>query len=148
MAPTDIDLIETHNKDEITQKKKKRKKEEIDESEFRITMNPWGIAFMILFVAIIGYLAAGLVAYLPPFEYDQIQGEYIISDGLLVILCISALIFLGLGIYFGWVRKTDEQEEEEEEEDFTEFDEVKRKPTSNEQITFVYVKSEDDSKED
>ena len=142
-----MELIDITNKEEITQKKKKRKKEEIDESEFQITMNPWGIAFMILFIAIIGYLVAGLVAYLPPFEYDQIQGEYIISDGLLVVLLIAALIFLGLGIYFGWVRKPEEEEKEDEEET-SELDEVKMKPSSKEQITFVYVKSEEDKEED
>lgn len=140
MTPTDLELIESSAQKETIQKKKKKKKEEIDEKEFRITMNPWGIVFMTLFVAVIGYLVAGLVAYLPPFEYDQIQGDYIISDGLLTILCISALIFLGLGLYFGWVRKTDEEEKEDEETDIE--DEIK-KPASDEQITFVYVKSDD-----
>ncbi|NHK30421.1 MAG: hypothetical protein FK730_03660 [Asgard group archaeon] len=142
MAPKELEQTETTNQD----KSKKKKKEIIDESEFRINMNPWGIAFMILFVAILGYLVISLFVFIPPFEYDIINSEYIISDGLLTILCVSALIFLALGIYFGWIKKAEEPTDDIMEEIDIEAEETKE-PTPEKQITFVYVKSDDNKKE-
>jgi amino acid permease len=141
MTPDEPEQTESTNQDGII----KKKKEKIEESEFRINMNPWGVAFMILFIAVLGYLVISLFVYLPPFEYDVINSEYIISDGLLTILCISALIFLALGIYFGWIKKTEEPTDDLEEIDDEE--EETKEPVPEKQITFVYVKSDDNKKE-
>jgi hypothetical protein len=141
MTPKESEQTESTNQDRIV----KKKKEKIEESEFQINMNPWGIAFMVLFIAVLGYLTISLFVYLPPFEYDVINSEYIISDGLLAILCISALIFLALGIYFGWVKKTEEPIDDLEEIDAEEDETIESTPEK--QITFVYVKSDDNKKE-
>ena len=62
-------------------------------------------------------------------------------EGLLVALLGSGLVFLGLGIYFGWMRKPKEEEEEVEEQ-------VKEeKKTPEKQITFVYVDDDEKTKE-
>jgi len=92
----------------------KKTDEEID---LKINMNRWGIAFFIMFAAVFSYLMIGAFVFLPPFEYNPINEEFIVySPGLLAALLIIALIFLGLGFYFGWVKKPKETEEELDDE--------------------------------
>ena len=128
------------NVESLTKKKKQKNKDSIDKSEFKINMDPWGMSFMILFVAILGYLIIGAMASLPPFVYNLVTEEYDIRDGLLTALIVIALICLALGIYFGWIKKPKVEEKEEvngnqEDKELTEDDAEK----TDRQITFVYV---------
>ncbi|HUT82411.1 MAG TPA: hypothetical protein VMZ29_14515 [Candidatus Bathyarchaeia archaeon] len=114
MSDADLKVIETIETDEPKRKISKGKKQEVSDSELQIKVNPWGFAFMTFAIAIVAYLAVGLIAALPPFEYNQLDAEYVINDALLVILLVLILVFIGLGIYFIWVRKTPEKESTEE----------------------------------
>ncbi|MCK5297995.1 MAG: hypothetical protein KAJ76_03740 [Candidatus Heimdallarchaeota archaeon] len=88
----------------------KKTDEEID---LNINMNRWGIAFFIMFAAVISYLMIGAMAALPPFIYNVLDQELLVeTPGLLTGLLVAALIFLGLGFYFGWVRKQKETDED------------------------------------
>ncbi|MBN1327961.1 MAG: hypothetical protein JXA54_00685 [Candidatus Heimdallarchaeota archaeon] len=138
MSDTNLEIINAAEIDTPKKKVRKGKKQEVSDNELVIKVNPWGFAFMTLTIAIIAYLAVGLIAYLPPFEYNQIDEEYVINDTLLVILLILILIFLGLGIYFIWIRKTPGKEELEEE------------PTgepiqSDTELTVVYIENDIDA---
>ncbi|NHJ46676.1 MAG: hypothetical protein FK733_02700 [Asgard group archaeon] len=121
-----------------TTEKKKKKKESPDESEFKINMNPWGMTFMILFVATVGYILIGALASIPPFIYNQITEEYAVMEGLLTVILVMGLVFLGLGIYFGWMRKPKEEEEDLEDKNLVE--EVEK--SSDQQITFAIIDDE------
>ncbi len=105
-------------------------KETDEEIDLKINMNRWGIAFFIMFAAVFSYLMIGAFVFLPPFEYNPINEEFIVySPGLLAALLIIALIFLGLGFYFGWVKKPKETEEEQ-------LDDEHLKKTSKQEVIF------------
>ncbi|TET28245.1 MAG: hypothetical protein E3J70_10070 [Candidatus Heimdallarchaeota archaeon] len=94
----------------------KKTDEEID---LKINMNRWGIAFFIMFIAVLGYLVIGAFVFLPPFEYNIIDQELLVyNPRLLAALLVIALVFLGLGFYFGWVKKSKETDEEEFDDEF------------------------------
>jgi hypothetical protein len=125
-----------HSKD-----KKNKRKESPDESEFKINMNPWGLTFMILFVALLGYILIGAMASIPPFTYNVLTEEYDIMEGLLTAIIVGALLCLGLGIYFGYMKKPKETEDEPEEIVGIEEAEIANKASAR-QITFVYADDE------
>ena len=127
------EFIEQHTKTknnvEILEKK--------EDTHLDIKFNKWGLTFMILFVAVVGYLIISPLAGIPPFQYDDLTHDFIINELLVTLLGISALILLGLGIYFGWMKK---QPEEEIIEDEQEIDSKSKPTVKSEQITFVYKK--------
>ncbi len=113
MSSTEIK--EPDNKDSQSKPLLKTKEEDKD-SHLKITMNKWGITFIILFAAVLSYLMTGAFVFLPPFAYNLIDEVIFVEfPGLLAALLIIALIFLGLGYYFGWIRKPVEQEVEGQE---------------------------------
>ncbi|RLI69580.1 MAG: hypothetical protein DRP02_08760 [Candidatus Gerdarchaeota archaeon] len=119
---------ENHEIEKQIPQKAKGKKED---PQLMIGFNKWGMLFMFLFVAILGYLILAPIVYIPPFAYNVIESEYIINDLLLTILGILALLFLGLGIYFGWMKKEIPEEKSEEESS-------KPLQGEQEQITFTF----------
>ncbi len=134
MSETDLNLI----KADLPEKRaKKTKKREVSDSELQIKVNPWGFSFMIFAIAILAYLVIGIIAALPPFEYNQLDEEYVINDTLLVILLIFMLIFLGLGIYFVWFKKAPEKEPSEETGD--------ESLAKEDQLTVVYIEDDIES---
>ncbi|MCK5045121.1 MAG: hypothetical protein KAS22_00990 [Candidatus Heimdallarchaeota archaeon] len=99
--------------DETPQEPVIEEKKSEDEIDLKIKMNRWGIAFFIMFAAVISYLMIGAMAALPPFIYNVLDQELLVeTPGLLTGLLVAALIFLGLGFYFGWVRKQKETDED------------------------------------
>ena len=99
--------------DEIPQEPVIEEKKSEDEIDLKINMNRWGIAFFIMFAVVISYLMIGAMAALPPFIYNVLDQELLVeTPGLLTGLLVAALIFLGLGFYFGWVRKQKETDED------------------------------------
>jgi len=115
-------------------------KETDEEIDLKINMNRWGIAFFIMFAAVFSYLMIGAFVFLPPFEYNPINEEFIVySPGLLAALLIIALIFLGLGFYFGWVKKPKETEEEEQ------LDDEHLEKTSKQEVIFSGTLDDKDS---
>ncbi len=99
--------------DETPQEPVIEEKKSEDEIDLKINMNRWGIAFFIMFAAVISYLMIGAMAALPPFIYNVLDQELLVeTPGLLTGLLVAALIFLGLGFYFGWVRKQKETDED------------------------------------
>ena len=107
------DETEENGNDEIPQEPIIEEKKSEDEIDLKINMNRWGIAFFIMFATVLSYLMIGAMAALPPFIYNVLDQELLIdSPGLLTGLLVAALIFLGLGFYFGWVRKEKETDED------------------------------------
>ncbi|MHA1125029.1 MAG: hypothetical protein ACTSO7_09615 [Candidatus Heimdallarchaeota archaeon] len=97
----DTELIE-----DIKPKKKKDDEDEIDTS---IKINSWAYLFFIVFAGIIGYIVAAYMTGLPPFITDSLGLEVVdINETVLVIFIIAGLVSLGLGYYFGWIRKKPE----------------------------------------
>jgi hypothetical protein len=131
-----MEQAETEIQSDSTPKKKGKKK--IDDSEFQINMNRWGIAFFILSIAVIAYIVISASASLPPFVFNVITEEFDISEGLLTGLLVIALVFLGLGIYFGWIKKPEEKLEEQEG----------LEQSTDEQITFVIDEGEEKDTEE
>lgn len=85
-----------------------------EEIDLKINMNRWGIAFFIMFASVFGYLIIGAFVFLPPFMFNITTQEFLVDNpGLLATLLVIALAFLGLGFYFGWVKKPKETEEEQ-----------------------------------
>ena len=106
----------------------KKTDEEID---LKINMNRWGIAFFIMFAAVFGYLMIGAFVFLPPFMFNITTQELLIDNpGLLATLLVIALVFLGLGFYFGWVKKPIETDEEQLD------DEPQKKTSEKEEVIF------------
>lgn len=104
---------EENGNDEIPQEPVIEEKKSEDEIDLTIKMNKWGIAFFIMFAAVLSYLTIGAMVSLPPFIYNVIDQELSVdSPGLLTGLLVTALIFLGLGFYFGWVRKQKETDDD------------------------------------
>ena len=116
----------------------KKTDEDID---LKISMNRWGIAFFIMFATVLSYLMIGAFVFLPPFEYNVIDQELLIyNPGLLAALLIIALVFLGLGFYFGWIKKQKETEEEQQ------LDDEQQKMTSKqEEVIFSSTLDDKDS---
>ena len=88
--------------------KKKKKKEDEEEIDTSIRINTWSFVFFVLFAAIIGYIAAAYQTGLPPFitgTLGEVIGTY---PTILTIFIVAGLVCLGLGYYFGWVRKKPE----------------------------------------
>lgn len=96
---------------------------------------------MIIFIAIVAYLIISPLVGIVPFEYGGSPGTYEINDLVITILGVVALVSLGLGIYFGWIRK---DPEEESKESTDEIDETEPRKDSTGQITFVYKEDEND----
>ncbi|MCE7746088.1 MAG: hypothetical protein GPJ52_13225 [Candidatus Heimdallarchaeota archaeon] len=116
----------------------KKTDEDID---LKISMNRWGIAFFIMFATVLSYLMIGVFVFLPPFEYNVIDQELLVyNPGLLAALLIIALVFLGLGFYFGWIKKPKETEEEQQ------LDDEQQKMTSKqEEVIFSSTLDDKDS---
>jgi len=104
MTEENFDEQEEFIEEEILpEKKKKKKKDEIDTS---IKINPWAFLFFFIFAGIVAYIAAAYLTGLPPFIADSLGQEIIdINETVLVIFIVAGLVSLGLGYYFGWVRK-------------------------------------------
>jgi len=131
---SDLKSLESHG----TVSKAEREKE----PQLAIRFNKWGTLFMFLFVATLGYLILAPLIYIPPFEFNTTLNEYVINDLLLTILGILGLIFLGLGIYFGWFRK--EKEPEASEKSMKERDAaVAEVDQDNDQIMFTYIEEDE-----
>lgn len=103
-------------KEEIETKENRipTRKNETEENKINlnITMNPWGFAFFIFFGGVLGYLLAAVITPLPPFDVNSSSEIIVENDLVLTILLIGMLVFLGLGYYFGCVRKKPEKEKE------------------------------------
>jgi hypothetical protein len=100
------DIIEEDKEIESVKKKKDEEEEEIDTS---IQINTWAFLFFVLFAGIVGYITAAYLTGLPPFITDSLNIEVIdINPTILLVFIVAALLCLGLGYYFGWVRKKPE----------------------------------------
>ncbi len=88
--------------------------EDKDKIDLTVNMNAYGFTFMILFVAVLGYLVISSFTAITPFQRDLVTNEFLINDTLLTILIVFGLAFLGLGIYFGWIHKFPEKKKEDE----------------------------------
>ena len=108
VLPEEI-LDEEENQEEledVISDKKVKDEKAIDTS---IKINTWGYVFLILFAAIFGYLFAAYLTGLPPFILDELGLELVdINETVLVIFIVAGLLCLGLGFYFGWMRKKPE----------------------------------------
>lgn len=113
MLPNEEIARQESEENEIPSKPFKEEEKEIDLS---INMNPYGFTFMVLFVGIFGYLVISSFTGIPPFKRDLITSEFLINDTILTLLIVLGLIFLGLGVYFGWIHKFPEKEMETETE--------------------------------
>lgn len=103
MTEENFDEQEEFIEEEIIPKKKKKKEDEIDTS---IKINPWAFLFFFIFAGIVSYIVAAYMTGLPPFIADSLGLEIIdINETLLVVFIVVGLVSLGLGYYFGWVRK-------------------------------------------
>ena len=111
-----------NSKEEITEQENEEsnsskpiiKEEKKDEIDLSINMNAYGFTFMLLFVGVFGYLVISSFTSIPPFERDYVSGELLINDTILTLLIVVGLIFLGLGVYFGWIHKFPEKKTESE----------------------------------
>ena len=113
---TSNDKITKQENDELINSSKPIEKEKKDKIDLSINMNPFGFTFMLLFVGVFGYLVISSFTGIPPFERDYVTQELIINDTILTILIIAGLIFLGLGVIFGWIYKFPDKKEETEQE--------------------------------
>ncbi|MBK5114360.1 MAG: hypothetical protein KGD59_00645 [Candidatus Heimdallarchaeota archaeon] len=112
------DKTKEQGNSDIPQQPEIVEKKSDEEHVLKINMNKWGIAFFIMFGAVFSYLMVGALVFLQPFEFNIIDQELVVSNpALLTALIVIALVFLGLGYYFGWVRKPKETEEEKLEEE-------------------------------
>jgi predicted histidine transporter YuiF (NhaC family) len=112
------DKTKEQGNSDIPQQPEIVEKKSDEEHVLKINMNKWGIAFFIMFGAVFSYLMVGVLVFLRPFEFNIIDQELVVSNpALLTALIVIALVFLGLGYYFGWVRKPKETEEEKLEEE-------------------------------
>ncbi|NHJ83992.1 MAG: hypothetical protein FK734_00935 [Asgard group archaeon] len=131
MTSEETDNVEVENNaeeipEEELEPKKKQKKESPEEAELKINMNPWGFFFMFITIGIFAYLLIGYYLALPPFAIVDIVTEEIgvKSAEFLAVLIVLLFASLGLGFYFGWMRKpkvkTEEIKESEESTDLLE----------------------------
>ncbi len=81
----------------------KKSKEEID---LAININKWGFAFMFLFAGLLAYIViSGFIGIFPFDRPDPLANKVVLEYSLvLTLMLVCDLLFLGLGIYFGWMR--------------------------------------------
>ena len=111
MTEENFDEQEEIIEDEVTVEvnvKKKKKKEDEEEIDTSIRINSWSFVFFVLFAAIIGYIAAAYQTGLPPFITGTLGEVTGTNPTILVIFIVAGLVCLGLGYYFGWIRKKPE----------------------------------------
>ena len=80
------------------------------EIDLAINMNKWGFAFIFLFAGLLAYIfLSGFIGIFPFERPDPLANEVNLKSSLgLTLMLVTDLIFLGLGIYFGWIRSTPE----------------------------------------